>query len=59
MKPLVLVDGENSASLDRFTLAGDRVVEISVRWWAESTLWQSVQLGRLPEHYQWQRVTGQ
>ena len=31
MKPLVIVDGEYSASLDGFTLAGDRIVEIKCR----------------------------
>jgi putative phage-type endonuclease len=55
MQPLVLVDGEYSASLDGLTLAGDRVLEIKcpVRG-RESTLWQQVAAGQLPEHYQWQ-----
>ena len=55
MQPLVLVDGEYSASLDGITLGGERLLEIKcpVRG-RESTLWQSIQVGRLPEHYQWQ-----
>ncbi|MEJ7668096.1 MAG: YqaJ viral recombinase family protein [Casimicrobiaceae bacterium] len=55
MKPLVLVDGEYSASLDGYTLAGDRIVEIKCpRQGRASSLWQSVQGRCLPEHYQWQ-----
>ena len=55
MQPLVMVDGEYSASLDGLTLAGDRLVEIKCPYKGrESTLWQSLQKGCLPEHYQWQ-----
>ncbi len=55
MQPLVLVDGEYSASLDGVTLAGDRIVEIKVPFRGrESTLWKTVADGRLPEHYQLQ-----
>jgi len=55
MKPLVLVDGEYSASLDGYTLAGDRIVEIKCpRQGRASSLWKSVQSRFLPEHYQWQ-----
>ncbi|MEJ7671102.1 MAG: YqaJ viral recombinase family protein [Casimicrobiaceae bacterium] len=55
MKPLVLVDGAYSASLDGYTLAGDRIVEIKCpRQGRASSLWQSVQGRCLPEHYQWQ-----
>lgn len=55
MQPLVMVDGEFSASLDGLTLAGDRLVEIKCPFKGrESTLWKSVQERRLPEHYQWQ-----
>ena len=55
MQPLVLVDGEYSASLDGITLGGDRLLEIKCPVKGrESTLWKSVEVGRLPEHYQWQ-----
>src|SRR6185437_5018586 len=42
MQPLVLVDGDYSASLDGITLAGDRLLEIKcpVKGSA-STLWQA------------------
>jgi putative phage-type endonuclease len=52
MQPLVLVDGEYSASLDGLTLAGDRVLEIKCPFKGrESTLWKSVSEGQLAEHY--------
>ena len=52
MQPLVLVDGEYSASLDGVTLGGERIVEIKVPFKGrESTLWKSVADGILPEHY--------
>ena len=55
MQPLVLVDGEFSASLDGLTLSGDRVLEIKCPFKRrESSLWKAVAEGRLPEHYQWQ-----
>ena len=55
MQPLVLVDGEYSASLDGLTLSGDRLVEIKCPFKGrDSTLWKTVHAGRLPEHYQWQ-----
>jgi putative phage-type endonuclease len=55
MKPLVLVDGEYSASLDGFTLAGDRIVEIKCPLKGrESTLWKAIEARALPEHYHWQ-----
>ncbi len=52
MQPLVVVDGEYSASLDGITLAGDRLLEIKspVRG-RDSTLWKTVEAGRLPENY--------
>jgi putative phage-type endonuclease len=55
MQPLVLVDGVYSTSLDGITLGGERVLEIKcpVRG-RDSTLWKTVEEGRLPEHYQWQ-----
>jgi putative phage-type endonuclease len=55
MQPLVLVEGEYSASLDGLTLGGERLVEIKCPVKGrESTLWKTVETGRLPEHYQWQ-----
>jgi putative phage-type endonuclease len=52
MEPLVLADGEYSASLDGITLAGDVVLEIKCPYKGQaSELWQEVQLGRLPYHY--------
>ena len=55
MRPLVLVDGEYSASLDGLTLAGDRIVEIKCPVKGrESTLWKSIEARQLPEHYRWQ-----
>lgn len=55
MQPLVLVEGEYSASLDGLTLGGDRVLEIKCPFKGrDSTLWKTVAEGRLPEHYAWQ-----
>jgi putative phage-type endonuclease len=55
MQPLVLVDGEYSASLDGMTLAGDLVLEIKCPMKGrDSDLWQQVAAGSLPEHYAWQ-----
>ena len=57
MKPLVLVDGEYSASLDGLTLAGERIVEIKCPLKGrESSLWKAIEAAprTLPEHYQWQ-----
>jgi putative phage-type endonuclease len=55
IQPLVVVDGEYSASLDGMTLAGERVVEIKCPVKGrDSTLWKMVSAGDLPTHYQWQ-----
>jgi putative phage-type endonuclease len=52
MQPLVLVDGEYSASLDGMTLGGELVLEIKCPMKGrESELWQHVAGGTLPEHY--------
>jgi putative phage-type endonuclease len=55
MQPLVLVDGQYSASLDGMTLDGSLILEIKcpVKGQA-SELWARVQAGELPEHYAWQ-----
>ena len=51
MQPLVMVDGEYSASLDGLTLAGDRLVEIKCPYQGrESSLWKSIQARALPDH---------
>jgi len=53
MQPLLVVDGEYSASLDGMTLGGERIVEIKCPVKGrESTLWKEVDEGRLPEFYQ-------
>jgi putative phage-type endonuclease len=50
MEPLVLVDGEYSASLDGMTLEGDLIVEIKCPMQGRSSpLWQAVQEKQLPE----------
>jgi putative phage-type endonuclease len=55
MQPLVIVDGEYSASLDGIQLDGERVLEIKCPFKGrDSTLWKTVEAGRLPEHYGWQ-----
>lgn len=55
MEPLVLVDGEYSASLDGITLTGDLILEIKCPYkGAASPLWQSVVAGEVPEYYGWQ-----
>lgn len=52
MQPLVVVEGEYSASLDGMALGGDRIVEIKGPMKGrESALWQAVMAGQLPEHY--------
>lgn len=55
MQPLVMVDGEYSASLDGLTLAGERILEIKCPLKGrDSTLWKTIESGRLPEYYQLQ-----
>ena len=55
MQPLVLVEGDYSASLDGLTFDGNLIVEIKcpVKG-AESVLWKAVVAGEVPEHYGWQ-----
>jgi predicted phage-related endonuclease len=53
--PSSAADGEYSASLDGLTLGGERILEIKCPLKGrDSTLWRTVEAGRLPEHYQWQ-----
>lgn len=55
MQPLVVVEGEYSASLDGITLCGDRILEIKCPMRRrDSTLWQEVAAGQLPAHYRLQ-----
>ena len=51
MQPLVLVDGNYSASCDGITLSGNRIVEIKCPFKGrDSTLWKKVAEGLVPEH---------
>ena len=55
MQPLVVVEGQYSASLDGITLSGDRILEIKCPVKGhDSTLWQEVTAGQLPNHFGWQ-----
>jgi putative phage-type endonuclease len=52
MQPLVMHDGEYSASLDGITLAGDLLVEIKCPFRGQqSRLWKEAREGSLPPHY--------
>ena len=52
MQPLVLTEGDYSASLDGITLDGDLIVEIKCPYKGQaSALWQAVSVGEVPEHY--------
>jgi putative phage-type endonuclease len=52
MQPLVMQDGNYSASLDGITLQGDLIVEIKCPMrGASSSLWQAVDAGDVPRHY--------
>ena len=55
LQPLVLVDGEYSASLDGATLDGELVLEIKCPFKGRaSALWVAAERGEIPEHYRWQ-----
>lgn len=55
MQPLVLVEGDYSASLDGLTFEGDLLVEIKCPYKGQgSVLWQQVAAGEIPVHYRWQ-----
>jgi putative phage-type endonuclease len=55
MQPLVLVEGDYSASLDGLTFEGDLLLEIKCPVKGkDSVLWQQVALGEIPAHYRWQ-----
>lgn len=55
MQPLVLVEGEYSASLDGITLDGGLILEIKCpAKGRDSDLWKQASEGKTPEHYRWQ-----
>ena len=55
MEPLVLQDGEYSASLDGITLSGNQILEIKCPMKGrDSDLWRAAEAGSVPEHYGWQ-----
>jgi len=55
MQPLVLVEGDYSASLDGLTFEGDLLLEIKCPVKGkDSVLWQQVAQGEIPAHYRWQ-----
>ena len=52
MQPLVMVDGDYSASLDGITLLGDTIVEIKCPYRGQtSELWQMVKADVVPQNY--------
>jgi putative phage-type endonuclease len=54
MEPLVMVDGEYSASLDGITLNGELIVELKCPKSRDSKLLQDARSGRVPIHVYWQ-----
>jgi putative phage-type endonuclease len=55
LEPLVLVEGDYSASLDGITLEGDLILEIKCPYKGrDSELWKAVATGTVPENYGWQ-----
>jgi putative phage-type endonuclease len=55
LQPLVLVDGEYSASLDGMTFDGSLIVEIKCPFKGrQSSLWQAAMQREIPPHYRWQ-----
>ena len=58
MQPLVLVEGDYSASLDGITLDGGLILEIKCPFKGrDSDLWKAASEGVIPEHYRWQIET--
>lgn len=58
MQPLVLVEGDYSASLDGITLDGGLILEIKCpAKGRDSDLWKQVEDGVVPEYYRWQIET--
>lgn len=54
MQPLVLVEGEYSASLDGITLDGDLTLEVKCPKAKDATLLKEARAGRIPVHVYWQ-----
>lgn len=55
MQPLVLVEGDYSASLDGLTLKRSRLLEIKCPYRGQSSeIWQVATRGEVPVHYRWQ-----
>jgi putative phage-type endonuclease len=55
MEPLVLADGEYSASLDGITMDGALILEVKCPFKRrDSEVWKQAEVGVLPEHYRWQ-----
>lgn len=55
MQPLVLIDGEYSASLDGMAFDGSLIVEIKCPYRGrQSSLWKAIEAGTVPDHYRWQ-----
>lgn len=58
VEPLVVVDGEYSASLDGITLSGEVLVEIKIPMQGRnSQTWQAIVASQVPEPYFWQIQT--
>ena len=58
MQPLVLVEGDYSASLDGITLDGGLILEVKCPFKGrDSDLWKAASAGTIPEHYRWQIET--
>ena len=55
MEPLVLTEGDYSASTDGVTLDGELILECKCPYRGrESELWKAVAVGEVPAHYWWQ-----
>ena len=58
LEPLVMQEGEYSASLDGITIEGDLILEVKCPFKGrDSELWKAVDGGHLPDHYRWQIET--
>lgn len=58
MQPLVLVEGQYSASLDGITLDGGLILEVKCPVKGrDSDLWKFATEGKIPDHYRWQVET--
>ena len=55
MEPVVMVEGEYSASLDGISFAGDLVLEVKCPLQGrESETWKTAETNQVPLHYYWQ-----